>query len=292
MYTAKRSGGAFAVYSADRDDYSPTRMDLMSDLRKAIESNELVLHYQPKLNLISRRLEAAEALARWPHPRHGIIPPSTFIPMAEHGGLMGELGSWALDQAIDQHRRWRDQGLNLGIAVNLSPRLLHHKALYEAIVGRFSPVVPPLSWLTLEITESTLMQDPKGAIEVLTRLRGDLGLKISVDDFGIGYSSLAYLRRLPVDELKIDREFVKDMLTSAEDAAIVKTIIDLGHHLGFKVVAEGVEDRETLELLASLRCDQAQGYFISRPVPAEDLAIWAMSDPMASPRVFPEGACQ
>ena len=292
MYTAKRSGGGFAVYSADQDEYSPMRLDLMSDLRKAIEANELILHYQPKLNFMSRPLEGAEALARWPHPRHGIIPPSTFIPMAEHAGLMGELGYWAIDKAIDHHRRWRDQGLNLGIAVNLSPRLLHHKSLYEAIADRFDRIVQPLSWLTLEITESTLMQDTKGAIEVLTRLRGDLGLKISVDDFGIGYSSLAYLRRLPVDELKIDREFVKDMLTSSEDAAIVKTIIDLGHYLGLKVVAEGVEDRETLELLASLGCDQAQGYFISRPIPAEDLAIWAMSDRKASPEMFPEGACQ
>ncbi len=132
------------------------------------------------------------------------------------------------------------------------------------------------------------MQDPRRAIEVMTRLRDQLGLKISVDDFGIGYSSLAYLRRLPVEELKIDREFVKDMLTSREDTAIVKTIIDLGHHLGFKVVAEGVEDRETLELLASLQCDQAQGYFISRPIPADDLATWAMSDCMAMRWVIPE----
>ena len=141
----------------------------------------------------------------------------------------------------------------------------------------------PIPWLTLELTESTLMRDPKGAIEVLSRLRGDLGLKISVDDFGVGYSSLAYLRRLPLNEIKIDRKFVKDMVTSAEDAAIVKLVIDLGYNLGLQVIAEGVEDRETLDLLASLGCDQAQGYFISRPIPADDLATWATSTRSPSP---------
>jgi diguanylate cyclase (GGDEF)-like protein len=278
MYAAKRSGGGFAVYSADQDQSNPECLDLAGDLRAAIEANGLFLHYQPKINLVSRQLEAVEALARWFHPRDGMIPPSRFIPMAEDAGMMGQLERWALNQAIDQRRRWRDQGLDLGISVNISPRFLHNSALYETIVGRVSRLELPLTWLTLEITEGTLMPDPKGAIKVLTRLRGELGLKISIDDFGIGYSSLAYLRRLPVDELKIDREFVKDMITSAQDKAIVKTVIDLGHKLGLKVVAEGVEDRDTLELLATLDCDQAQGYFVSRPIPPEDLADLAILD--------------
>jgi len=246
----------------------------MSDLRTAIRSGELVLYYQPKLDLKTRRTEGVEALSRWPHPRHGMIPPDRFIPMAEDAGLMGTLGRWVLDQAIGQHRRWRELGLNLGIAINASPRLLHDRKLYEAIRERSGEGKSSLSWLTLELTESTLMQDPRGSIEVLSRLRDDFGLKISIDDFGVGYSSLSYIKRLPVDEIKIDREFVKDMVTSSEDAAIVKTIIDLGHNLGLRVVAEGVEDKETLESLASLECDQAQGYFIRRPIPEQELTLW------------------
>jgi len=275
MYKAKRSGGGFAIYSADQDEYNPARLELMSDLRTAIESCELVLYYQPKLNLKTRQPEGVEALSRWPHPRHGMIPPDRFIPMAEDAGLMGTLGRWVLDEAIAQNRQWREMGLNLGIAINASPRMLHDRNLYEAIRDRSGAARSSLSWLTLELTESTLMQDPKGSIEVLSRLRGDFGLKISIDDFGVGYSSLSYIRRLPVDEIKIDREFVKDMVTCSEDAAIVKTIVDLGHNLGLRVVAEGVEDKETLEFLAFLGCDQAQGYFIRRPIPAQELTLWA-----------------
>jgi diguanylate cyclase (GGDEF)-like protein len=278
MYKAKRSGGGFATYSADQDEYNPARLELMSDLRTAIGSGDLVLYYQPKLNLKTRKPEGVEALSRWPHPRHGMIPPDRFIPMAEDAGLMGTLGRWVLDQAIGQNRRWRELGLNLGIAINASPRMLHDRKLYEAIRERSGGGQSPLSWLTLELTESTLMQDPKESVEVLSRLRGDFGLRISIDDFGVGYSSLSYIKRLPVDEIKIDREFVKDMVTSSSDAAIVKTIVDLGHNLGLRVVAEGVEDEETLEFLASLECDQAQGYFIKRPVPEQELAVWAMRE--------------
>jgi EAL domain-containing protein (putative c-di-GMP-specific phosphodiesterase class I) len=180
---------------------------------------------------------------------------------------MGKLGRWALNAAIEQHRQWRSQKLNLGVAVNISPRQLHDKALYEDILVLLGKAETKNSWLTLEITESTLMQDPRASIEVLTRLRDDFGLKISVDDFGVGYSSLAYLRRLPLDEIK--------MITSSEDASIVKTVIDLGHNLGLQVVAEGVEDRDTLELLDSLGCDQAQGFYISRPIPPDELMVWA-----------------
>jgi diguanylate cyclase (GGDEF)-like protein len=275
MYAAKRSGGGFAVYAANQDEYDVARMDLMSSLRTAIEANELVLYYQPKVNLKSRCPEAVESLARWFHPVHGIVLPGRFIPMVEHGGLMGKLGRWALNAAIEQHRQWRSQKLNLGVAVNISPRQLHDKALYEDILVLLGKAETKNSWLTLEITESTLMQDPRASIEVLTRLRDDFGLKISVDDFGVGYSSLAYLRRLPLDEIKIDKEFVRNMITSSEDASIVKTVIDLGHNLGLQVVAEGVEDRDTLELLDSLGCDQAQGFYISCPIPPDELMVWA-----------------
>ena len=274
MYKAKRSGGGYAIYSADQDEYNPARLELMSDLRNAIRSGELLLYYQPKLNLKTRKSESVEALSRWPHRRHGMIPPERFIPMAEEAGLMGTLGCWVLDQAIGQNRRWRELGLNLGISINASPRLLHDRKLYESIRERSGGVASSLSWLTLELTEGALMQDPKGSIEVLSRLRGEFGLKISIDDFGVGYSSLSYIRRLPVDEIKIDREFVKDMVTCSSDAAIVKTIIDLGHSLGLRVVAEGVEDKETLEYLVSLDCDQAQGYWISWPIPGAELGAW------------------
>jgi len=282
MYTAKRAGGGVTVYSADKDEYNPAQLDLMSDLRAAIEDGKLTMHYQPKMNLKTRKPEAVEALARWFHPRHGAIPPSRFIPMAEHAGLMGEMGRWAIEQAIFQHQQWCEKKLELGIAINLSPRVLHQKPLSDAVVDQFFQLKLPLDWLTLEITENTIIQDPNAAIEVLKRLRGEFGVRISVDDFGIGYSSLAYLKRLPLDEIKIDREFVKDMLTSQQDAAIAKTLIELGHNLGLKVVAEGVEDRETLELLTSLGCDQAQGYHISRPVPAEELVVWAFSSDIAT----------
>jgi diguanylate cyclase (GGDEF)-like protein len=275
MYAAKRAGGGFAVYAANQDEYDVARLDLMSSLRSTIEANELVLYYQPKVNLKSRWPEAVEALARWYHPVHGVILPGRFIPMAEHGGLMGQLGRWALNATIKQYRQWRSQELNLGVAVNISPRLLHDKALYDDILVHLGKAETQNSWLTLEITESTLMQDPRASIEVLKRLRGNFGIKISIDDFGVGYSSLAYLRRLPLDEIKIDREFVKNMITSSEDASIVKTVIDLGHNLGLQVVAEGVEDRDTLELLASLGCDQAQGFFVSPAIPAEELTVWA-----------------
>jgi diguanylate cyclase (GGDEF)-like protein len=283
MYAAKRSGGGFAVYAANQDEYDIARLDLMSSLRTAIEANELVLYYQPKVNLKTRCPQAVEALARWFHPVHGIILPGRFIPMAEHGGLMAQLGRWALSAGIEQYRQWRSQELNLGVSVNISPRHLHDKALYDDILVHLGKTETQNSWLTLEITESTLMQDPKVSIELLTRLRGDFGLKISVDDFGTGYSSLAYLRRLPLDEIKIDKEFVKNMITSSEDASIVKTVIDLGHNLGLQVVAEGVEDRDTLELLVSMGCDQAQGFFISRPIPGDQLMVWAKAA-LAAPK--------
>ncbi|MDG3003818.1 bifunctional diguanylate cyclase/phosphodiesterase [Paludisphaera mucosa] len=283
MYAAKRSGGGFAVYSADPDDDSPRRLALMSDLREAIETGGLVLHYQPKMNLATRRIEGVEALARWPHPRLGMIPPSSFIPLAEHGDLTGRLEHWAFGQAIDRHRRWRDQGVALGVAVNVAPRFLHRDTPYQALAGRLVKADLPASWLTLEITESALMQDPAGAARALTRLRSDFGLRVSVDDFGIGCSSLACLRRLPVDELKIDRAFVQEMITSNADAAIVKAIITMGHELGLRVVAEGIEDGDTLERLAAMRCDQAQGYYIGRPMPEEDFAVDVPPASSASP---------
>jgi EAL domain-containing protein (putative c-di-GMP-specific phosphodiesterase class I) len=283
MYTAKRAGGGFAIYSADLDDYNPARLELMSDLRTAIRSAEFVLYYQPKINLKTHKSDGVEALSRWLHPRRGTISPDRFIPIAEEAGLMGSLERWVLDQAIGQNRRWRELGLDLGIAINASPRLLHDGKLYESLRDRSGGVDSSLSWLTLELTESTLIQDPQGSIQLLNRLRSEFGLKISIDDFGVGYSSLSYIRRLPVDEIKIDREFVKDMVTCSADAAIVKTIIDLGHNLGLRVVAEGVEDQATLDYLVSLECDQAQGYFISRPVPEEELTLWARPAQPATP---------
>jgi diguanylate cyclase (GGDEF)-like protein len=284
MYTAKRLGGGLEIYSADNDEYNTARLELLSDLQNATQSGSLVLHYQPKMNLKTRRCDAAEALARWFHPVHGTISPSCFIPMAEHIGLAGELGIWGITQAFTQYKDWKRKNLDLSIAVNLSPRLLHDAALHIAIADIYSQTQMPLNWLTLEITEGTLMQDPKAAAEILAMLRGEFGLKISVDDFGVGYSSLAYLRRLPIDEIKIDKEFITHMAVSDEDAAIVKTVIDLGHSLNLSVVGEGIEDLDTLNLLTSLGCDYAQGFCISRAISPTDLFSFLTS----AKQTFPE----
>ena len=273
MYTAKRSGSGSAVYSPEHDQSSVRRLALLGELRRAITDNELVLHYQPSIDLRTAEICGAEALVRWNHPVHGLTPPNEFIKLAEVSGLIQPLTRWVLDRSVRQICTWGDQGIRVPVAVNLSVRNLYDLELAPWLDALLLEHGVDASMLTLEITESELMDDPLHAMEVLGKLKA-LGLSTSIDDFGTGYSSLAYLKNLPIDELKIDRSFVANMVTDESDLTIVRSTIDLSHNLGLDVVAEGVEDAATLARLAALGCDRAQGYYLLRPVPAADLAAW------------------
>ncbi len=280
MYVAKRAHSGYVVYTCEQDQHSPDRLALVADLRHAIARGELLLHYQPKAAIASGHISGVEALARWSHPQRGLVPPDQFIPLAEQTGLIGALTLWVLDAALRQCRDWRRQGLDLGVAVNLSTHSLLDARLPHTIADLLNTYQIPPGKLRLEITESSIMADPARAQEVLTRLSA-LGVCIAIDDFGTGYSSLAYLKRLPVNELKIDKSFVSHMREDRTDAAIVSSTIGLAHSLGLHVVAEGVEDSETWDLLATLGCDTAQGYYLSRPLPPDELARRVAGAPQA-----------
>jgi diguanylate cyclase (GGDEF)-like protein/PAS domain S-box-containing protein len=271
MYVAKRAGGGHSVYSLSQDAHRPDRLALVAELRSAIENGELELHYQPKINLRTGRMVGTEGLLRWTHPQRGLIPPAEFVSLAEHTGLITSLSRWVLGAALRQQQVWRASGLVLPVAVNLSMHDLHDRSLPELVAELLNTAGLPASALEIEITESTLMADSDRARAALSRLR-ELGVRIAVDDFGTGYSSLAYLKELPVQELKIDRSFVRDVRVGGSDLAIIESIVDLAHKLGLKVVAEGVEDAATRSELARLGCDQAQGYYFGRPMPAAQLA--------------------
>jgi EAL domain-containing protein (putative c-di-GMP-specific phosphodiesterase class I) len=261
------------VYARERDEYSPDRLTMLTELRRAIDAGELVLHYQPKAELRSGEVSGVEALVRWSHPTRGLIPPDEFIPLAQKTGVIVPLTHFVLNEALRQCRTWQLEGLNLCVGVNLSARNLLDVNLPDTVGGLLAKWEVAPSLLELEITESTILADPIRAMHVLSRL-GDMGVRLAIDDFGTGYSSLAYLKRLPVDELKIDKSFVQGMERDDNDAVIVRSTIDLGRNLGLRVVAEGVETDEAWRRLASLGCDVAQGYYLSRPVPAAELASW------------------
>ena len=245
----------------------------MQDLRSGIANGQLELHYQPKIRLSDNRVIGVEALARWNHPEQGLISPASFIPLAEHTGLIRPLTLAVLEMAIDQCAAWRSRGIELGMAVNLSPRNLVDHELPHQIKRLLEERRVPTTSLELELTEDTIMSDPKRAREVLARLDA-MGIWLAIDDFGTGYSSLAYLRQLPVTTLKIDRSFVITMQEREDDAAIVRSTIALGRNLGLRVVAEGVETDEVMGELRQLGCDVAQGFHVSRPVPAADFERW------------------
>jgi len=270
MYEAKRSQLAWTVYSPQRDIHTKQRLELVEDLRNAIDSGELVLHYQPKLDLHTDRITGAEALVRWDHPIKGLLAPGVFVDLAEHTGLIGPLTINVLGQAVRQCADWCRGGLVPHVAVNLSAANLLDDELPNTLARLLRDERVPGSCLTLEITENSVMADPDRSLVVLDELRS-LGCELSVDDFGTGFSSLKYLRDLPVSELKLDRSF---LLNLGDDRAvsIVRSTVDLAHSLGLRMVAEGVEDEATLDLLRSMGCDVAQGYLISRPVPAAEVS--------------------
>ncbi len=277
MYAAKQNKLGFAIYTESLDKHSPQRLTLVGELREAIRQNELVLHYQPKVQSKSGRLCAVEALVRWQHKKHGLMPPNEFIPIAERTGLIQDLTMWVLRRSLKQCAAWHNEGQHIDIAVNISSLCLLDPEFPEVVTGLLSSYDFPAKALTMEITETSIMVAPERSLEILNRIH-DMGVNFSIDDFGTGYSSLAYLKKLPVSEIKIDKSFVTDMLTNESDATIVKATIQLGHNLGLQVVAEGVENRETFDALTSMQCDIIQGYYISKPVPPADLSTFFKSN--------------
>jgi EAL domain-containing protein (putative c-di-GMP-specific phosphodiesterase class I) len=273
MYIAKQKGKEFALYATRMDQHSPRRLTLMGELRQSVEDDELMLYYQPKLERASGRVVGVEALVRWRHKEHGIMAPDDFIPLAERTGLINQLTHWVLENALRQATLWQGSGIEVGIAVNLSTRNLLDPEFPDRIAGLLASHDYPPGRLTLEITETSIMADPELALEILRRIAA-MGVRFAIDDFGTGYSSLAYLKRLPVSEIKIDKSFVMEMCESENDAVIVKATIDLGHNLGLQVVAEGVENEETMERLGALGCDLLQGHFIRLPLTATEFARW------------------
>jgi len=275
MYVAKESHSGFEVYSTDCDGYSPARLALASELRQAIENEELLVYYQPKVDIRTRRVVGVEALVRWIHPERGFMSPDEFIPLAEQTGLIQPLTTFVLRTALRECRKWQDDGLELDVSVNLSVRSLLDLQLPEGVSALLREFAVDPSRLVLEITESSIMADPIRAADVVDRL-SDLGIGLAIDDFGTGYSSLAYLKRLPVSEIKIDKSFVMAMINEDNDAVIVRSTVDLGQNLGLTVVAEGVETVEMFDELKKLGCDVAQGYLLSRPLPPDELTHWAL----------------
>jgi diguanylate cyclase (GGDEF)-like protein len=267
------AGSSYQVYTPEQDPYSTKRAELMGELRRGLENAELVLHYQPKIDMRTRQVTGAEGLVRWRHPRHGLLLPDKFLPLAEHTGLMKTLTQEVLRMALRQCRTWHEAGLTLNVAVNVATSDLLDEQFPEGLGALLAEQGLAPSWLELEITERTIMANPPQARTALTRLRA-MGVRVSVDDFGTGYSSLADLKDLPVDAVKIDRTFVRDMENDANDAAVVRAVIDLGRDLGLQVIAEGVEDEETWNRLAGLGCNLAQGYHLGPPLSAKEFSLW------------------
>jgi EAL domain-containing protein (putative c-di-GMP-specific phosphodiesterase class I) len=264
--------GGFYFYSSDLNAKSLERLQLEADLRHAIfAGDQLLLHYQPKVDVKSGQITGVEALIRWQKPDGQLVFPDSFIPLAEETGLILPIGEWVLREACAQLARWQGQGLWIQVAVNLSVKQFHAGNLVELVTDILKHSGVDKQYLTLELTESLLMDNAEEAVETLSRLI-ILGVKISMDDFGTGYSSLSYLKRFPLHELKIDRSFLMDMTRDSDDQALVAAMIYLAHEFGLKVVAEGVEKQEQLEILLGLNCEEYQGYFFSRPVSALDLA--------------------
>jgi EAL domain-containing protein (putative c-di-GMP-specific phosphodiesterase class I) len=246
---------------------------LASELREAINNNQLSLYLQPKVDIINKQANMAEALVRWIHPQRGFIFPDQFIPFAEQTGLIQNITIWMLNEACKVIAQFNAQGIMLTIAVNISTRDLIDQALPEKLQALLDQYQISVKNIAIEITESSIMDDPVRAEATLLKL-SQMGVKIAIDDFGTGYSSLAYLKRLPVHELKIDKSFVLNMEKNDSDATIVKSTIDLGHNLKLKVVAEGIENVEAWQLLAKMGCDYGQGYFMGKPMPAKDYPAW------------------
>jgi EAL domain-containing protein (putative c-di-GMP-specific phosphodiesterase class I) len=270
---AKINKRDYQIYDANIDKNSIERFQLINELKVAIEQNQLVLYYQPKLNLAKQKITHVEALVRWDHPARGIIPPDTFIPIAEKTMQMDALTRWVITEAMAQYHRWQLLGIDMCIAVNISAENLKDEQFCHWVINALAEHNVPVTAMTLEITEDAVVSDPELAIKQLTLLRQN-GLTLSIDDYGTGYSSLAQLKQLPVDELKIDKSFVQKLLENEADQIIVQSTLQLAHNLGLKVVAEGIEDKATLEWLTNLNCEMGQGFYLSRPLPEQQFNDW------------------
>jgi len=273
LHIAHSSNSGYACYEASFDKHSPRRLTLMSELRHAIDHNELELFYQAKIFIKTGKLYGAEALVRWNHPVHGFIPPDEFVPMAERTRMIKQLTLWVLKRAFRDCAKWHKQGIDLTVSVNLSAKDLHDPELPDLIAGAAVSAGIRPEWIILEITEGSVINQPEHALEIIQRLHR-MGYKFSMDDFGTGYSSMAYLKKMPLMELKIDKSFVMDIMNSDNDVGIVKATISLGHNLGLQVTAEGVENSEILYKLNEYGCDFAQGYHFNKPMPLKDFEQW------------------
>ena len=265
------------------DEHSRPRLTLLPELREALSARQLILYYQPQLDLAAGTVANVEALVRWRHPTRGLLPPVEFLPVAEQTGFIHSLTRYVLDEALQQCKSWQSAGFDLGVAVNLSARSLGTNDLAKQVHQLLEERNVMASSLTLELTESAIMSDPFRAVTVLTELRA-MGVRLSIDDFGTGYSSLAYLKRLPVTEIKIDRSFISNVTSDEDDAAIVLSTIQLAESLRLGVVAEGVETAATFEALIGFGCRRVQGFFLARPLPAKELEQWLRDRPLPEGR--------
>jgi len=278
MYAAKNAKAGFKLYDAALDAHSPDRLELVGELQKALGTNSFRLYYQPKINLTTGYVEGVEALVRWERASGEIIGPDVFIPILEQRGQIRQLTEQVLREAIRQWHQWKDQNIELSVAVNLSTRDLHDSILVETIAGLLTDEKMPTHFLELEVTESAVMLDPVRSLKTLEQLSA-MGIALAIDDFGTGYSSLSYLKRLPAKTVKIDKSFVLGMENDSNDTSIVRTSIELAHNMGMKVTAEGVETKHLLKILSDMGCDAAQGYFIGKPMPVEAFAAWLQQAP-------------
>jgi predicted signal transduction protein with EAL and GGDEF domain len=273
MYSAKESGTGYEVYSEDLDQNSPLRLTLVGQVRQAIDDGQFIMYYQPKVRLADGRVAGAEALMRWDHPERGLLGPDEFIPLVEKTAYLRPLTYFAIENVIRQWRAWAAMGTEIPISVNLSPRSLLDLTLPDQVSSLLDRWGVPAEFLRIELTESFMVADSGRSLEVLEGL-ARVGVGLSIDDFGTGYSSLSHLKRVPIEEIKIDRSFVMNMQEDPNDFLIVRATVDLGRNLGLRTVAEGVENLETFDLLAQFGCDEAQGSYISRPLPLDMFTRW------------------
>ena len=287
MYLAKQTHGGYKVYSKGLGQGADDRVALQGELRRAIANNELVLHYQPKIDFGADRVSGVEALVRWQHPIHGLLPPDKFIPLAEQTGLIKSMTQHILKIALRQSEEWQRAGLELSVAVNISAISIQDQEFPDQMAKLLKEFTVPASRIELEITETAVMAEPVRAVDCIKRLSA-LGFQISIDDFGTGYSSMAYLKDLLVAKIKIDKSFVKDMAVNHNDAVIVRSTIELGHNLGLKVIAEGVETEAAWDRLKALGCDDAQGYYMSHPLPSDKFAEWLQQSPWGMKKKKPK----
>ena len=276
LHMAQKSSKGYCIYEPSFDKYSPKRLTLISELRNAINRDQLELFYQAKVSIQTGKLLGAEALVRWNHLTQGTVPPDEFIPMAEHTRTIKQVTLWVLQRAFRNCADWHKQGLDIKVSVNLSSKDLHDPELPDLIAGVAASALIKPEWIMLEITEGSIMNDPESALEIINQLHG-MGYQFLIDDFGTGYSSLGYLSKMPLTELKIDKSFVMDMMSNTNNALMVKTIINLAHNLGLQATAEGVENDEIMAKLKGYGCDMAQGYFLNKPLSVNDFTQW-MSD--------------